>query len=380
MRSYVFITALMNIGLDARTIFTPEITGVGKYVLKLYQGLRERGHRVVLFTNTDSHQPNSVDSGSTTIAVATSLNRYTWEQVALPGLLRRYPVDLYHATWNFGIPLRYRGKTITTIHDVIPLMLPETYRGGSLMQRVQHFLNTYFEHRTIDRSNQLITVSNTSRRDIVSRFPKAEGKIVVTYEGCDEFLEVHDDVSVLDLQKTFGIIGEYIVYAGGFEKRKNVERLLQIYHDHGASYNVQLVLIGKKNEYFSRYLARYKQQGVVFTDYVPDTMLRALLRNATTMVYPSLYEGFGLPVVEAMAAGIPVVASDIPSLREVGGDAAVFFNPHDSDALHRALSIMLTNAELRGQFHRRGRARAQQFRWRRMVEETERVYHSVLQS
>src|SRR3989344_2335099 len=117
----------MIIGIDARTIFTEEITGVGNYVMHLASFLQREGHRLVLFTDKTYHTPEWIDATTTNIAFGQARNRYLWEQVALPRLLKKYPVDIYHAAWNHGIPFFYKGKTVLTVYDIIPIVLRSIY-------------------------------------------------------------------------------------------------------------------------------------------------------------------------------------------------------------------------------------------------------------
>lgn len=364
----------MIIGLDARPMQSGERTGVGNYIYHLWKGLLQRGHRLILFSDRADAVAGEKAESSTTVVIRPGSNRYYWEQRVLPQLLQQHPVDIYHATWNYGIPIRYRGATVTTIHDLIPLVMPELYRGKSLNERLEYLLYRFFLGQTIRRTDQILTVSKTSQQDIADRFPNSTSKTSYAYEGYDLVPSPSPSFDS-ELLKKFGISGMYLTYLGGFEKRKAVETLLTAFPMIRSKMKIQLVLIGKKNKYFRRFLTPWQGPDIVFTDYLPNIAMQTVLRHSTVLVYPTRYEGFGLPMVEAMACGIPVIARNVSTMREIGTGAALLLDVFNPSTLAAACNTLLTNPALREHYRLQGLQRAQQFHWANTVIATEQAYH-----
>ncbi len=369
----------MNIGLDARAIFAPQPTGIGNYLVHLVMGLHERGHVLTLLTNTTEHAPDLPKDRIRT-AAAPGTSRYMWEQLALPRLLRAHPVDLYHATWNFGIPMGYSHPCVVTVHDVIPLVLPTLYRPSTVRGWIDAAAYRFFLRQSLSTANAVVAVSRTSADDLATFYPFCRAKTRVSYEGCDvndPSLLHHAEIT---LRKRFGITGTYLVYFGGFERRKDVEALLRIFPEIRDRYHIQLVLIGHKNAYFTEQLAMLIGHGMIVTGYLDTPSLQALVRGAAMLVYPSLYEGFGLPVLEAMQLGTPVVTGKHSSLQEIAGDAALLVETKDPEALRSAIVRLLDDEALRLGYRQRGHERAKEFSWKRMVDEHEEVYSAAVSS
>jgi len=300
--------------------------------------------------------------------------RRFWEQVA-PLLVRRY--DLLHFPYDSCVAWK-RGAFVVTVHDVKPLIFSaKTGRSSLNLNRLMEGLLVHNKWATIDH---VLTDSHCSRRDIVERLGVPAERITVVYPGVEQERFGPASTSTDEGETS----RPYVLCVAGADPTKNVETLVEAFarlpqqlrdaHD--------LVLVGD----FRRRIdlrERIGQAGIekqtVFTGVVGDDRLVRLYQRATLFVFPSLYEGFGLPVLEAMACGCPVISSNASSLPEVAGDAAVLVDPSDREGLARQMELVLTDAALRRSLRERGLERAAQFSWDRTARETVAVYRRVVQ-
>jgi len=264
-----------------------------------------------------------------------------------------------------------------TIYDLTFMLLP-----GFHTRETQSFSKAI--RRYVERSDCIIAISEQTKRDIVEHLGIPADRIRVTLLAADERYRVIDDRGVIEPVLTkYGIASEYILYAGTLEPRKNVPALVRAFHALKRERHIphRLVLAGKKGWLYDEIFAEVSTLGldadVIFTGYVPDEDLPLLYNGASLFVYPSLYEGFGLPPLEAMACGCPVITSDISSLPEVVGDAGVMINPRSCDDLAGAIARVLEDSNLAGIMRAKGLARAATFSWDRCARETVAIYRDV---
>jgi glycosyltransferase involved in cell wall biosynthesis len=295
---------------------------------------------------------------------------------------RLFPnVDLFHATEHLLPPLR-RVKTVFTFHDAIYALFPKYHLP---MNRV--YLGLMMP-RFLRRANAIITISECSRRDAASLYGIPADRIRVIYEGVDpRFRPVEQPGKLEEVRKRYGLTGDYLLAVGTIEPRKNLSLLLDAFlavKARNGRQDLRLVIVGKKGWLFEDFFKRLAALGlddgqqVVFPGYVADEELPAVYAGAACFVFPSLYEGFGLPVLEAMASGAPVVCSNASSLPEVAGDAALTVNPADAGAFAGAVERVMADVDLRRDLRARGLQRAAQFTWERTARQTMEVYASVL--
>jgi len=360
---------MLNIGIDARTIFTSERTGIANYTLQLITGLLANNMKVTLFTNTIHNNPFPLGGKNINIIYGKAKLRPIWEQIVLPWLLYKHPVDIYHATWNYGIPLLYKKKSILTVHDIIPLTYKKRYFSNSVIDKL-FFLSYKISLRfSLKKASQVITDSQYSFKQIVSFFPEFSAKIKVLPLGIDlDWAANKNNSAIINLPK------KYILYYGGFEKRKNVELLIEAFNKIKSRipyYN--LVIVGKKNEYYDKFLKKYNNdRGIIFTDYINKQKLNKYLHHTTLMVYPSEYEGFGLPVLEAMAVGCPVITNKFSSIHEITGDAAIYYS--NIQELGNIIINSVSNKNLLKSCELNGIERAKQFTWTNYIKNILLIY------
>ena len=297
-----------------------------------------------------------------------------WLHVYLPYLCKKSGVDVYFNTGSIWplIPFKLAKCQLVFIHDVIPLLFPECYHKHTRyyyrLSRATH-LNTY---------DQILVNSETTKRDLVDHLEVPQEKIFVTLLGRDDrFTRIDDKGKTQRVREKYGLPESYILFTGTLEPRKNITRLLEAYENTRARESLKLVITGKKGWLYKDILESVKRlelkDRVVFTGFADDDDLPAIYSMARVFVYPSLYEGFGLPVLEAMACGVPVITSDLHSLREVTGEAAILVNPLDVEALARSIDEVVFNPATHHRLCEASVVQAQNFTWERTAHETLKV-------
>jgi len=356
--------------------------GIGTYIRNLLRHLSR------LDTQTDYVILSRVDDcgaveelGENFRAVPEIARQYSIaEQLRVPMDLRREGIDLFHAP-HYVLPALTPCKSVVTIHDCIHLRFPQYLpsRLGYAYARTALWIATH-------RSNRVLTVSEASKRDILRYFHIPEGKIDVIYNAIDErFGETPTPEEIELVRERYQLNAPYVLYAGNIKPHKNLERLIEAFHilrQDGDLGHVKLLIIGDEISKYARLrraVHRYKlHKHVRFFGFVPDKTLAVLYRLARVFVFPSLYEGFGLPPLEAMASGTPVITSNVSSLPEVVGDAALLIDPLDPVAIAGAMRLVLMDSVLRENLRQKGLRRVREFSWERSVRRVREIYGEVL--
>jgi glycosyltransferase involved in cell wall biosynthesis len=289
--------------------------------------------------------------------------------------LRRRPVDVLHV--QFTAPPFCPTPVVATIHDLAFEHLPETFtRRGSMQLKMT-------VRRTARRASRIATVSEYSRQDLLKTYKLEPEKVVVTYNGVESHFTPHADSSdeAREIRARLGVKRDFILAVGSLQPRKNLVRLIQAYsklRSQRSDFTHQLVIVGRKlwlsDEIFEEVNRQKWAEDVILTGYVTDEDLPALYRTATAFVYPSLFEGFGLPPIEAMACGTPVVTSNTSCLPEVTGEAALLIDPLDEQQIADALLRIVGDSDLRTRLRAAGLEQAKRFTWREAAEKTLRLY------
>jgi glycosyltransferase involved in cell wall biosynthesis len=299
--------------------------------------------------------------------------------LTLSAELRRRPVDLLHV--QYTAPPLAPCPVVTTIHDLSFEHIPETFKRRS---RVQLRLTV---RATARRAAHVIAPSEFTRRDLVETYGLDPGRVTaIPLAVAPHFRRVEDAGEVGRVRARYGIGGEYVLAVGSIQPRKNLARLVRAYsalrRGRGRSNLPQLVLVGKKAWLYGDTLRAIEEENlgesVLLTGYVSEGDLPALYTGALLFAYPSFYEGFGLPPLEAMSCGAPVLTGNLTSLPEVVGDAGLTVDPFDTDALAEALARLIDDDALRANLSRRGLERARHFDWRDTARMTLQVYRRVM--
>ncbi len=367
----------VRIGIDARKLHD---FGIGTYIRNLLRELARIDHDtefVLLSRAADRNELTAL--GRNFRAVTETAGNYSVaEQIKIPLALKRERVDLFHAP-HYVLPPLVSCRSVVTIHDCIHLMFPQYLptRGAKTYAKVSIAMATR-------RATRVMTVSETSKRDIMNLFGTDASKIDVIYNSYDErFAVAPGDEEISRVRERYQLHEDFILYAGNVKPHKNLERLIEAFHlvrERGLDH-VKLVMIGDDiSKYAALRRAVHQHQlhpYVRFLGYLPEGTLAAMYRLASVFVFPSLYEGFGLPPLEAMASGTPVVTSNVSSLPEVAGHAALLVDPHDPSAIADAICRVLTDDALAADLRTRGLARARQFSWEASVRRVREIYGEV---
>jgi glycosyltransferase involved in cell wall biosynthesis len=371
---------VVRIAIDARKL---RDFGIGTYVRNLLRHLARLDRTteyVVLCREADGDLARELGENFRPVTER-SPNYSIREQLTVPLDLRREGVDLFHAT-HYVLPPLTPCRSVVTIHDCIHLRFPQYLpsRLGYAYARSSLWIAAH-------RSGRIMTVSEASKRDILRYFHVPESKIDVIYNAIDErFGHLPAVEEVERVRERYQLNDPFVLYAGNIKPHKNIERLIEAFDllkQHGFEH-VKLLIIGDEISKYAtlrRAVHRHKlHKHVRFFGFVPDQTLAILYRLAAVFVFPSLYEGFGLPPLEAMASGTPVITSNVSSLPEVVGDAALLIDPYEPEAIADAMRRVLTDDALHADLRARGLARASHFSWERSIRRVREIYDEVLAS
>jgi glycosyltransferase involved in cell wall biosynthesis len=369
----------MRIAFDGTTL-RPARTGVGYYTEHLLHHLvRENaGDEIVVVSNRPVDTTSPLPDGVRVVSSSSRIPRLVWMQTIAPRLLRRLRVDVAHFT-NGMLPLAVPVPTVVTIHDMSLTMFPKYHPPRRVL------LNRPLVDIAARRADAIITVSESAKRDIVRLYGSQVERIHVVHEAAaPSFRPVHDEAILDRVRQRYRLADRFILYVGTIEPRKNLPKLIEGFAQRRKSGQLphQLVCAGPYG-WLSRdiedLIDRLRIEDVVrFTGYVPFEDLAPLYTLAEMFVFPSLYEGFGLPVIEAMACGTPVITGHVGALAEVGGGAVAQVAHLDAASLGGAMVRLADDRQLRERLSALGRERAQMFSWERAARETLKVYqHAV---
>ena len=366
--------AALRIAIDARKLHD---YGIGTYVRNLTHCLARRDdpdHYVLLCRPRDVDYVRSLGPRFEPLAEQAA-NYSVREQLSIPLALSRARVDLFHAPHYVVSPLT-RIPYVVTIHDCIHLRFPQY-----LPNRLAPLYARTMMRAAAKRAKRVLTVSEASKQDILHYLRIPADKVEVIYNALDTRLAASPTTEdMARVRERFQLTSPFILYAGNIKPHKNVDRLIEAYSilRRRGVLGVKLLIIGdeiSKYPNLRRLVHRFQlHQHVRFLGFVPEATLSALYRLASVFVFPSLYEGFGLPPLEAMAAGAPVITSNVSSLPEVVGDAALLIDPMDAGAIADAMSRVLGEPDLRADLIRRGFDRIRAFSWERSVARVHEVY------
>jgi glycosyltransferase involved in cell wall biosynthesis len=381
----------MHIGIDVSRVAVSQRTGTERYSYELLAALArfDRHNNYTLYCNG---LPSQLPPLGPNFALRNIPAPRLWTHLRLGPETLRHPPDVLFIPAHV-LPLFHTRNSVVTIHDLGYLAFPETHTAR---RRLELHLTTFWSARATRR---LITDSWATKHDLVERYRIAPDKISVIHLGrAAHFQPVSDGQAIADACARYGIGNCYFLYVGTVQPRKNLARLIDAFglairdqdlgmkdgvtHSQSSRANLKLVIAGKKGWLTEAIERRAAELGIAdrvqFTGYVDDADLPALLSGALAFVFPSLYEGFGMPVLEAMACGAPVLTSTTSSLPEVVGDAALSVDPCDTKAIAAALTHLANEPNLREDLRVRGLKHVGQFSWERCAAQTLSVLSSVV--
>lgn len=369
----------MRIAIDARKL---NDFGIGTYIRNLIRHLPRIDPAIEYFLlcrPEDEGGISSLSPESRAILVGAP-NYSVSEHVSIPAKLRHLGVDLYH-TPHYVLPFFTPCPSVVTIHDVIHLLFPQY-----LPSRMAVHYARFMIRRALEKATVVLTVSASSKRDLLTFFDVNPDKIRVIPNGIP--VSITESLAPEQLEKIkerFLISGRTVLFVGNIKPHKNLERLIAAFAkvlEQPQYEDLTLIVVGdeiSKYPSLRRAVERHQvRRSVRFFGFVPELTLVALYRLADVFVFPSLYEGFGLPPLEAMANGTPVVTSNISSLPEVVGDAALTVDPYNIDEIAQAIRDVLEDPELRARLVDSGHVRAGHYSWEKSVGQVYQAYQQVL--
>lgn len=383
----------MRIGIDCRTMLNlegGEFAGIGHYTSALVHTLIKQYKAIdfVLFFDHHMHQETLQELQSyTNVHIRhfplSKQKRYlpvAYSHGVVASALKRARVDLFHSP-AYTIPLGYNRPSVVTVHDFAIYDHPEWFPDG------QKFSREVTVPRSIARANHIIAVSAATKKQVLQHFGKPEQQVSVVYEGFTRGATVNKTRRA-ELRQARGIGERYLFFVSTVEPRKNVVRLVQAFDEfmeqnHERYRDLQLIIAGKKgwksDESISA-IARAKWSGNIrMIGYISHEEKVAFMQDATVFVFPTLWEGFGLPVLEALQLGTPVLTSNISALPEVAGPGAEYVDPFSEQSITQGLTRLLRSPQRRTSLAEKGKEHAKQFTWQRAGKETVAIYRSVLQ-
>ncbi len=372
----------MNIAIDLTPI-PKKKSGVGRYLDNLLEHLQkidDKNTYYLFIQDDDLEGFNLVKENFKRVPVKSRyirnvFLRLLWEQFVLPFRLKKLKIDLLHSP-HYTMPYFSSVKHVVTFHDMSFFVVPKVHTFA------KRYLFRVYMWLTSRKADAILSVSNATVEDITRILKIKRDKIYVTPLGADErfFEPVEMDKGIL---KTYGIESEYFLYVGMIEPRKNIVRMLKAYNilPDEVKDRYKLVICGRKawmyGDVFKYYEENNLEGRVLFTGFVKDEHLQHIYKRAKLLLYVSLYEGFGLPLVEAMARGIPCITSNLSSMKEVAGDAGIKVNPYDENEIRDAVVQLINGDELRTSLIEKGHKQAQNYRWTNCASETLEVYNKL---
>lgn len=374
----------LRIGIEAQRLYREKKHGMDIYALQLVQHLQQVDHHNEYFVFVKPGKDICLEeTDNFRIVEVRGLSYLDWEQLWLPLVAYRYKLDLLHCTSNTA-PLLSPASIFITLHDII--YLNKTFAGGSWYQRLGHHYRRWIVPSAFRNARQVITVSEFEKGTITRRFGHTN-KLHVTYNGVDKRFHKTTDSQILEeVRNRLKLPEAYMFFLGNTAPKKNMLNVLQGYALYCAENNNPLpLLVAESSEAeLDKMLQRLGlteiRQNIQLSGYVAHDTLPALYQLAKLFLYPSLRESFGIPIIEAMACGTPVITSDCTSMPEVAGGAALLVNPEEPESIAKAISEVTNHQQTEESLREKGLQRAQIFQWQRTAEETRKLYELTSQT
>jgi len=362
----------MKIGFDGRYA-EGDLVGIGKYIKYLTTGLSDRGIKVTIFYSKKPKYPILGKNISSRILY--SINRYIFEQIKLPKALKEEKVNVYHALGSIGVPWFCPIPAVLTVHDIIPLLIKDYFKY-SKYKIISKFSYWFRLKTSLWKAKRVIADSEFTKKTLVEKLNTKPIKIKVIYLGAPEVNHKTNELPQ-GLEP-----GKYILNHGGIDIRKNLDRLIKAFARVVSEIpELKLVITGENKNMEGGLKNQVRnlriENSVIFPGYVEEEILWSLIRQANCVCYPSLIEGFGGPVLEGFAAGVPVITSNTSSLPEVAGDAALLVEPESEKEITQAILGVTRDKKTRDMLIEKGKERVKEFSWEKTAGETLKIYNDI---
>lgn len=373
----------MKIGIEAQRIFRPDKHGMDFVILEVLRHLQQQNDGNEYFVFVAPGEDRCLDSTEKMHVIELNCPTYPlWEQWALPRAAGRANIDLLHCTSNTA-PIHCPVPLVLTLHDIIYLNSRKT-KGMSRYQQLGWYYRRWNVPRIIEHCQHIITVSHTEYTNILNHFPQLKGKLSVVHNGYSEHFQPISDSETRKVTSKYLSDNTYLLFLGNKDPRKNTEGVLRAYHEYlnRSQQSLKLVITGLERECIERMLAKQGIEicspNIIHTGYVPGEDLLALYNGAFTFLFPSLKEGFGIPVLESMACGTPVITSNCSSLPEVAGKGGLLINPFNPQEITDMLLRLENDNELYHNQSAYGLERVKQFSWIKTTDEYLNIYKQLI--
>ncbi|WP_282777691.1 glycosyltransferase family 4 protein [Phaeodactylibacter xiamenensis] len=379
----------MRIGIEGQRLFRPKKHGMDMVALELIKNLQEIDHEneYIIFVKPDEDNTCIPEAPNFKIVELSAPGGYpVWEQWALPRAARQQGCDLLHCTSNTG-PLRSKVPLMITLHDIIYMEKLSLFQKGSTWyQRLGNVYRRFVVPPVLKRSKCVITVSNFEKDRINEFFGLKPGKLTAVYNGVSpHFRKVTDPDLLLNAREKYRLPERFLFFLGNTAPKKNTPGVLKAFADFNAKQETPyyLVMLDYEEAKLQQILRDIGHPGlrayIHLTGYVPNVELPAIISQAKLFLYPSLRESFGIPILEGMACGVPVITSNTSSMPEVAGGEALLVDPFQPAEITAAIEQLLNNEALYQSLSERGPKRAAQFSWRAMAEQVLELYQGIHQ-
>ncbi len=380
----------MKIGIEGQRLYRKKKHGMDMVALELIKNLQQIDtvNEYVIFVKPDEDNTCIPISENFKIVELTSPFGYPgWEQIALPRAAYEEGCDVLHCTSNTG-PIFSKVPLITTLHDIIYLeSVSILNRGGTWYQKLGNMYRRWFVPPVIRKSKKVITVSNYEKDRINDYFGFTDNRLSAIYNGVGaHFKQVTDRNDLSSIKEKYNLPDDFFFFLGNTDPKKNTKGVLEAYGDfnENSSHTYKLVMLDYDEEKLQKLLLTINRpelrKNIHLLGYVPNTELPAIISQCTIFLYPSLRESFGIPILEGMACGVPVITSNTSSMPEVAGDdAALIVNPFEPSQITAAIQTLVNDRELANILSERGILRAKEFSWIVMSQNVLNLYNEVYQ-
>ena len=365
----------MRIGIDAR-MYRTSTAGIGRYSQNLIKNLLDVDHdnQYILFMTKEDEKEfkrENLECRNCKIRVVNIKHYSIAEQLKLPGIINQEKLDIM-LFLNFNYPILYRGKFISVIHDLTLFFYPETARQTNFIKRLAF---SFVIKKACQKSARVIAVSTHTKNDIIKHFHIAKDKVIVIPEAADERTLNYSDSIPRRIKEKYKISGPLILYVGQFRPHKNIPGLIKAFAVLKKDIKeAKLAILGKPDPAYQDFWDTLDKlnlkKDILMPGFVQDEELASWYSIADVFVLPSFYEGFGLPGLEAMKAGLPVISSNRTSLPEVYKDAALYFDPSNIDEIADKIKLALEDKKLREELIKKGKIVASSYSWQKTAEQT----------
>jgi len=382
----------MKIGIEGQRLFRSKKHGMDMVALELIRNLQQIDHtnEYVIFVKPDEDDQVLQETDNFRIVKLDGGFYPMWEQIALPRAAKKEGCDILHCTSNTA-PVMTDIPLVVTLHDII--YMESSYRrilsgSGSSYQKFGNVYRRVVVPRIMRKSRKIITVSHFERKRISEFFGmNGSDQLKAVYNGVSaHFRPVTDEVELMRVKQKYNLPDQFFFFLGNTDPKKNTKGTLKAYSDfvNQTGSEIRLVMLDYDKQELEQLLDEVGNYGlisrIILTGYVVNTDLPAIYSQCNAFLYPSLRESFGIPILEAMACGVPVITSNTSSMPEVAGDAALIIDPFKPEEITAAMTRIIDDSDLRKEMTNRGIQRASKFSWRSMAEQVLELYKEVSQS